>query len=123
VNGITGSRAQPTGQSPPADAIVQLLASIIASQIKLPAEPHNEPGSMLTVTQTAALLGVSRMTIIRKANAGDLPCIVVTRGSRNTIRRFPRKFIEDLAAGLGSNHITRLCGTQEICDADQAAEP
>jgi excisionase family DNA binding protein len=54
---------------------------------------------MLTVAQTATLLGISRMTVIRKADAGELPCVVINRGTRQKMRRFPRAAIEQLAAG------------------------
>jgi len=57
---------------------------------------------MLTVNQAAALMGMSRMTVIRKADAGELPCVVVSRGSRRKMRRFPRAAIEELAARGGS---------------------
>jgi len=56
---------------------------------------------MLTVQQTAALLGMSRMTVIRKADAGELPCVVVSRGTRQKMRRFPRAAIEELAGSGG----------------------
>ena len=64
------------------------------------------PRPMLTVQQTAALLGMSRMTVIRKADAGELPCVVVSRGTRQKMRRFPRAAIEELAAiGGGGAHV------------------
>ena len=44
-------------------------------------------------------MGISRMTVIRKADAGELPCIVINRGTRQKMRRFPRAAIEQLAAG------------------------
>ncbi len=56
---------------------------------------------MLTVGQAAALMGTSRTTVIRKADAGELPCVIVSRGSRQKMRRFPRALIEDLAARGG----------------------
>jgi excisionase family DNA binding protein len=58
---------------------------------------------MLTVAQTAALLGISRMTVTRMADAGVLPCVVIARGNQKRIRRFPRRLIEDLALGRGCN--------------------
>jgi excisionase family DNA binding protein len=59
---------------------------------------------MLTVSQTAELMGTSRMTVIRKADAGELPCLVVSRGTRQKMRRFPRALIEELAVqgGMGA---------------------
>jgi excisionase family DNA binding protein len=58
---------------------------------------------MLTVKQAAALMGMSRMTVIRKADAGELPCVVVSRGTRQKMRRFPRAPIEELAARGGTS--------------------
>ena len=58
---------------------------------------------MLTVAQTAHLLGISRMTVIRKAEAGELPCIVMMGGGRKKLRRFPRHLIEDLASGKAAS--------------------
>jgi len=56
---------------------------------------------MLTVAQTATLLGVSRSTVIRKADAGELPCVVISRGTCQKMRRFPRAPIEGLATHGG----------------------
>jgi excisionase family DNA binding protein len=56
---------------------------------------------MLTVAETAALLGISRMTVIRKADAGELPCLIVIAGPRKKTRRFPRRFVEDLVQAKG----------------------
>jgi hypothetical protein len=42
------------------------------------------------------------MTVIRKADAGELPCVVVSRGAHQKLRRFPRAMIEYLAARGGS---------------------
>ena len=63
---------------------------------------------MLTVAQTAALLGTSRATIIRKADAGELPCVVVSRGHKQKMRRFPQALIEDLALCAGGPSETDL---------------
>jgi hypothetical protein len=45
---------------------------------------------------------MSRMTVIRKADTGELPCVVVSRGTRQKMRRFPRAAIEESAANGGS---------------------
>lgn len=63
---------------------------------------------MLTVAQTAELLGTSRTTIIRKADAGELPCIVVSRGRKQKMRRFPKALIEELALRAGGAYETDL---------------
>lgn len=51
-----------------------------------PARPAG-PMPMLTVQQTAVLLGMSRMTVIRKADAGEVPCVIFSRGTRQKMRR------------------------------------
>ena len=84
-----------------AEAAVQLLAALLAFRSGAGDRYGRAPKSMLTVAQTAALLGVSRMTIIRKADAGELPCVVVSRGKHQKLRRFPRALIENLAFGGG----------------------
>jgi excisionase family DNA binding protein len=81
------------------EAAVQLVAAALAPRSSPAPAQKASPGPMLTVGQTAALMGISRMTVIRKADAGELPCIVINRGTRQKMRRFPRAAIEQLAAG------------------------
>ena len=52
--------------------------------------------------------GTSRTTIIRKADAGELPCIVVSCGHRQKMRRFPQALIEDIALRAGGPSETDL---------------
>ncbi len=85
------------------EAVVQLLMTLLAPQPTPAAGQDAGPSPMLTVKQTAALMGMSRMTVIRKADAGELPCVVVSRGTRQKMRRFPRAPIEELAARGGTN--------------------
>jgi excisionase family DNA binding protein len=84
---------------PPIDSLIQLLSAALAVQLRTASAQDDSPEPMLTVAQTAHLLGISRMTVIRKAEAGELPCVVMTSGGRKKMRRFPRQFIEDLASG------------------------
>ncbi len=67
---------------------------------------------MLSVAQTAALLGISRMTVIRKADTGELPCVVVSRGTHQKLRRFPRAMIEYLVAGGGADTDLKDCAAR-----------
>jgi hypothetical protein len=53
-------------------------------------------------------MGVSRMTVIRLADAGELPCVVVCRGAQQKLRRFPRAPIEELAARGGAGALVDL---------------
>ncbi|HUY47174.1 MAG TPA: helix-turn-helix domain-containing protein [Streptosporangiaceae bacterium] len=78
---------------------------------------------MPTVQQTAALLGMSRMTVIRKAEAGELPCVVVSRGTRQKMRRFPRAAIEELAASGGGGAQVELTAYTASWLAASAARP
>ncbi len=89
------------------EAVVRAVAAALAPQPPAagaaPAGQEAGPAPMLTVKQTAALLGLSRMTVIRKADAGELPCVVVCRGRRQKLRRFPKAPVEELAArGAGA---------------------
>jgi len=88
------------------DALEIALRVLFAALAGRPAPAgaqHACPQPMLTVKQTAALLGMSLMTVIRKADAGELPCIVVNRGTRQMMRRSPRAPIEELAVRGGTN--------------------
>jgi len=59
---------------------------------------------LLDLDETAKLLGVSRMTVVRLADEGQIPSIVVRRGKVHKIRRIPRAFIEQMVseAALGA---------------------
>ncbi len=81
------------------EAVVRAVAAALAPQPAAELQRADAgPSPMLTVKQTAALMGMSRMTVIRKADAGELPCVVVCRGARQKMRRFPAAAIEELAA-------------------------
>jgi len=102
-----------------ARAMTMMLASLPARRPARPAEPMPMP----TVQQTAALLGMSRMTVIRKAEAGELPCVVVSRGTRQKMRRFPRAAIEELAASGGGGAQVELTAYTASWLAASAARP
>ncbi len=87
--------------SDPLDVVVQLLAALLQSRDPPDLRRSTGPQPMLTVAQTAALLGTSRTTIIRQADAGELPCVVVSHGYKKKMRRFPKALIEDLALRAG----------------------
>lgn len=102
-----GSEGVPTLPDP-IEVVIQLLAAILDSRSAAPTAQSKDPEPMLTVGQAAALLGASRATIIRRADAGDLPCVVVSRGKRQKMRRFPQALIQDLALRAGGNLHTDL---------------
>lgn len=82
------------------DAVTRALAGILAAAVTPPGQPAGLAGDtpLLDVEQTAVLLRVSRMTVIRMADAGLLPAIVVRRGKVQKIRRIPRAFVERMIA-------------------------
>ena len=94
-----------TASLEPMELLVELVAAVVATRSADRSARSDDPQPMLTVAQTAKALGVSRMTVIRKADSGELPCVVVSRGERKKMRRFPRVLIEELAScgsgGLG----------------------
>jgi excisionase family DNA binding protein len=81
------------------------------------------PMPMLTVQQTAALLAMSRMTVVRKADAGELPCVILSRGTRQKMRRLPRGAIEELAAVGGGGAQVDLTEYTSRWLAANAARP
>jgi excisionase family DNA binding protein len=85
------------------EAVVRVVMVTLAARPSPAAAQNADPSPMLTVQQTAVLMGMSRMTVIRKADAGELPCVVVSRGGRQKMRRFPRAPIEELAARGGTS--------------------
>jgi excisionase family DNA binding protein len=92
--------------STPPEVLEAAIRALIAALAAPPADATPQdtgPPPMLTVQQTAALMGMSRMTVIRKADADELPCVVVCRGTRQKMRRFPRAAIEELAARGGAS--------------------
>ena len=94
--------------SDPLDVVLQLLAALLESHNQQATRRDTAPQPMLTVAQAASLLGISRTTIIRKAEAGELPCVVVSRGHKKKMRRFPQSLIEDLALRAGGASETDL---------------
>ena len=100
---LQSDRTEGASIAPSIDSLIQLLSAALTVQLNTASVQDAGPDPMLTVAQTAHLLGISRMTVIRKAEAGELPCIVMTSGGRKKMRRFPRRFIEDLASGKAAS--------------------
>jgi len=93
--------AEEASAGPALEAFARVMSTLLASASAGASARQARPVPMLSVQQTAVLLGLSRMTVIRKADAGELPCVVVSRGMRQKMRRFPRAAIEELAASGG----------------------
>lgn len=88
-----------------AEILAEVLQALIMQLSARPADDSQSAAnstSMLNVSQAAALLGISRMTVTRKADTGELPCVVVSRGTHQKLRRFPRAMIEYLATHGGA---------------------
>jgi len=86
------------------DALTRALASVLAASA---APPEQTPGpaddsQLLDVRQAAKLLQVSRSTVIRLADEGRLPAIVVRTGKVQKTRRIPRAFVERMIADAAS---------------------
>ena len=85
-------------------AVTRAVIAVLTWQADAVRHQPKNPTSMLSVAQAATLMRMSRTTVIRKADVGELPCVIVSCGTRQKMRRFPRALIEDLAAhgGLGA---------------------
>jgi excisionase family DNA binding protein len=101
-------RDQPSPALPSPDpsvppGLVEALARAVVAVLSPPPQPLADGGAddaadFLTANEFARRLGVSRETVRRLAIAGVLPHTVVCRGTRQTTRRFPRRFADDFAA-------------------------
>jgi excisionase family DNA binding protein len=80
-------------------ALRLLIAALITghAQAGLPGVPADE-APLLNVAETAEMLKVSRMTIVRLVDERRIPSVIVRRGTSQKIRRIPRAFIERLVA-------------------------
>jgi excisionase family DNA binding protein len=82
------------------EAVIRALAGVLTSGGAQPV-PSDDPVAnrpLLDLEETAELLGVSRMTVARMADKGQLPSVVVRRGRVQKIRRIPRVFVDRMVA-------------------------
>jgi excisionase family DNA binding protein len=93
--------------APLADAAVppqllEAMARAVVAALTPPSRPAatraDGAADFLTAGEFARRLGVSRETVRRLAIAGVVPHTVVSRGTRKTMRRFPRRFADEFAA-------------------------
>lgn len=54
---------------------------------------------LLTIDETTALLGISRMTLWRATHSGDLHPVVVPGSGRDGAKRYPKQDLVDLLTG------------------------
>lgn len=81
-----------------------------------PRQPgHHAPNTpLLDVDETAELLRVSRSTVTRLVDEGQIPSVTIRKGKTHKLRRIPRAFIERLVADANA-------GTQVDMQAHAAA--
>ncbi len=81
------------------EAVARAVAAVLVPQQPEPVSSRPEDAAdFLTAKQFALRLGISRETVRRLSIAGVLPCTVMCRGSRQTTRRYPRRFADEFAA-------------------------
>jgi excisionase family DNA binding protein len=105
-----GDQARPLAPAAPADsvvplpgvleAVIQALAGALPTggTLSAPAADPAVDKPLLDLEETAGLLGVSRMTVARMADEGQLPSVVIRRGRVQKIRRIPRAFVDRIVA-------------------------
>jgi excisionase family DNA binding protein len=87
----------------PASAIEAAMRLLTAALIAARADSVEHSDSvavapLLDVAETARLLKVSRMTVVRLIDERRIPAVIVRRGGSQKIRRIPRAFILRLLA-------------------------
>ena len=95
------SRALPSPDTSVPPGLLEALARAVVAVLSPPppvSGSAEDAADFLTASEFARRLGVSRETVRRLAIAGVLPHTVVCRGTRQTTRRFPRRFADDFAA-------------------------
>jgi excisionase family DNA binding protein len=106
---------QPTVRQPPTTGAASSNASTLEAALRLLVAalitghaPASLPGvtaderPLLNIAETAEMLKVSRMTIVRLVDERRMPSVIVRRGRSQKIRRIPRAFIERLVAEAGA---------------------
>jgi excisionase family DNA binding protein len=83
------------------EAVIRALTGALtpgdAQSAKQSADPVRDR-PLLDLEETAELLGVSRMTVARMVDEGQLPSVVVRRGRVQKTRRIPRAFVDRMVA-------------------------
>ena len=102
-------QARPMARAAPADnvvplpgvleAVIRALAGALTTgALPAPSADPTVDKPLLDLEETARLLGVSRMTVARMADEGQLPSVVIRRGRVQKIRRIPRAFVDRIVA-------------------------
>lgn len=82
------------------EAVTRALAGLLAVAVVPPGQMTGpaDDVQLIDVDQAAELLRVSRMTVIRLVDEGQLPAIIVRRGKVQKLRRIPMAFVERMIA-------------------------
>jgi excisionase family DNA binding protein len=95
---ISSAGREAIAQSVALEAIARaLIGLLITTEPEQPAR-HTENTPLLDVEETAELLRVSRMTVTRLVDEGQLPSVTVRKGKAHKLRRIPRAFIDRMLA-------------------------
>lgn len=80
------------------EAIVRALIGLLIPPEPEPRQPahHAHDTPLLDVDETAELLRVSRSTVTRLVDDGQIPSVTIRKGKTHKLRRIPRAFIERL---------------------------
>jgi excisionase family DNA binding protein len=95
------------------DAVTRALAGVLAAVAATTGQQDGDGDSqLLDIDEAAELLHMSRMTVIRLVDEGQLPAIVVRRGKVQKIRRIPRAFVQSLIADASAGqHVEMTAST------------
>lgn len=95
------------------EAVVRAVATaLVPRQPPQAADGHSDSGDdlppLLSPLQTATLMGVSRQTVDRMVDSGELPSIVLRKGSRQRMVRIPKAFVLTLLKDLNAGSAVTL---------------
>jgi len=95
------------------EAVVRAVATaLVPRQLPQAADGHGDSGDdlppLLSPLQTATLMGVSRQTVDRMVDSGELPSIVLRKGSRQRMVRIPKAFVLTLLKDLNAGSAVTL---------------
>src|SRR5215831_17315466 len=105
-----GNQARSLALVAPADSVVPLpgvleaVVRALAGALTTGGTPRASSADpavdkpLLCLEETAGLLVVCRMTVVRMADEGRLPSVVIRRGRVQKIRRIPRAFVDRIDA-------------------------
>jgi excisionase family DNA binding protein len=107
------------------EAVIRALAGALTAGGPRPAQSGSPTGDrpLLDLEETAELLGVSRMTVARMADEGQLPSVVIRRGRVQKTRRIPRAFVDRMVADASAGAQVDLEEYAAVWLAEHARAP